>query len=185
MDGPFYLDQRTPFMVADLSQVTLSTTDKALYTAGQFPILGGGYFGFPGKAIMIKMFGRMSTGNTPGNFTWDIYWGTGADANGTILQSSAAVAGVANASALSWTAEFIVRCTTIGATGALFVTGWSLFNVGLVLSTAAPMLIPASSAATSSSVDLTAASIVSVQFKRSGSTSELMTVHNMQVIALN
>lgn len=185
MDGPFYLDQRQPFMVADLSSVTLATTDKALYTAGQFPVLGGGYFGFPGKAIMIKLFGRMTTVATPGNLQWDIYWGTGADANGTVLQSSAAVALVANGTNLSWTAEFIVRCTTIGASGALFVTGWSLFNVGLVLSTAAPVLIPASAPATSGSVDLTAANIVSVQFKRSGSTAETMQVHQMQVIALN
>jgi hypothetical protein len=47
------------------------------------------------------------------------------------------------------------------------------------------MLIPGSLAAVSGACDLTAASIISVQFKRSGSTVETMQIHNMQVIALN
>ena len=185
MDGSFYLDTRTPFMTADIGTVTLATTDKALYPVGNFPVLGGNYWGFPGKAIMIKLFGRATTAATPGNYQCDVYWGTGADANGTIIQSSAAIAAVASGTNLSWTAEFIIRCTTIGSSGALFCTGWFEWNVGLILSTNAPMLVPASAPATSSAVDLTAANIVSVQMKRSGSTAETMQVHQMQVIALN
>lgn len=185
MDGPFYLDTRTPFMSSDIGAVTLSTTDKALYAAKDFPILGGGYFGFVGKMITIKMFGRMTTGATPGNITFDIYWGSGADATGTILQSSAAVAGVANGTNLSWEAEFDIRCTAIGSSGTLFTTGRWMPSVGLVLSTAQPVLIPASAPATSSAVDLSAASIVSVQVKRSGNTAETMQVHNLIVTARN
>lgn len=185
MDGAFYLDTRTPFMTSDIAAVTLASTDKALYPAANFPVLGGNYFGFPGKTIQIDLFGRMTTGTSPGNLTWDIYWGTGADANGTILQSSAAVALVASGTNLAWTASFKVRCTAIGSSGTLFVTGWTEFNVGLVASTNAPVLIPASAPATSSAVDLTAANIVSVQFKRSGTTAETMQVHQLHVTALN
>jgi hypothetical protein len=172
-------------MSSDIGSVTLSTTDKALYAAKDFPILGGSYFGFVGKMIRIKMFGRMTTGATPGNLTFDVYWGTGADANGTILQSSTATALVANGSGLSWEAEFDVRCTAIGSSGTLFVTGSTKFNVGLVLSTAAPILIPNATPATSSAVDLSAASIISVQAKRSGNTTETMQIHHLSVIALN
>ena len=184
MDGPFYNDLRVPFMTADIGSVSLGSTDKALYPAANFPVLGGNYW-YVGKTMNIKMFGRMTTGATPGNLTWDVYWGTGVDQTGTVLQASTAAALVANATNLSWCAEFMVRCTTIGSSGALFVTGWSTFAVGLVLSTVAPILIPSSAPATSGSVDLTAANIVSVQAKRSGSTGESMQIHNLQVIALN
>src|SRR5882762_10086537 len=67
MDGPFYLDQRTPFITVDVPSVTLATTAKALYTTDYFPILGGNYFNFVGKAILIRMFGRITTVLTPGN----------------------------------------------------------------------------------------------------------------------
>lgn len=185
MDGAFYLDLRSPFTTANLTAVTLSSADKALYTAGDFPVLGGQYFNFPGKALRIKLFGRMTTGATPGNLTWSIYFGTGADANGTILAASTATALVASGTALTWEAEIDVHCRTTGASGTLFCTGRSLFSVGLVLSTNAPILIPGSTPVVSSAVDLTAANIISVQAKRSGSTGESMQVHNMQVVALN
>jgi len=185
MDGAFYLDSRTPFISGDIASVTLATTNKALYPVGNFPVLGGNYFGFVGKAIRIYLFGRMTTGTTPGNGQFALYWGTGADANGTVIAQSGAIALVASGTNLSWCAEFTVRCRTMGSAGTLFGTGWADFNVGLLLSTNAPMLIPASAAAASASVDLTAANIVSVQFNRSGSTAEAMQVHEMQVYALN
>jgi len=185
MDGGFYLDQRMPFITADIAAVTLAATNKALYPVANFPALGGNYFGYPGKAIKIYLFGRMSTGATPGNGQFALYFGNGADANGTVIAQSGAIALVANATNLSWCAEFTVRCRSIGASGTLFGTGWADFNVGLILSTNAPMLIPASAPAVSGAIDLTAANIVSVQFNRSGSTAESMQVHEMQVISLN
>lgn len=184
-DSLFYVDSRAPFETIDVPAVTLSTTAKALYTASYFPVLGGNYFGFPGKAIRIKMFGRITTAATPGNGSFDLYWGTGADANGTIIASSAALALTATQTNLSWRAEFVIRCRTTGSAGTLFGTGEAAFNVGVLASTLAPMLIPASAAAASGSVDLTAANIVSVQFKRSGSTAETMQIHEMSVEALN
>jgi hypothetical protein len=183
-DGLFYNDLRSPFLTFDVASVTLSTTDKALYPATAFPVLGSNYFGFAGKSIRVKMFGRLTTAATPGNLTWDVYWGTGADANGTILASSAAVALQASQTNLSWAAEFDIVARTLGATGTMMCTGWSLFNVAVVLSTAQPVLIPASAPATAT-VDTTANNVVSVQFKRSGSTVETMQVHQLSVIALN
>lgn len=184
-DGLFYKDTRAPFITGDISAVTLATTNKALYPATNFPVLGGQYFNFIGKAMEIELFGRMTTGATPGNGQWAVYYGTGADANGTILAQSGAVALVANATNLSWWAKFVVRCRTIGSAGTLFCTGISLINVGALLSTNAPMLTPASAPAVSAGVDLTAANILSVQFNRSGSTGETMQVHEMSVTALN
>ena len=185
MRGPWYVDSLPPWLVTDVAAVTLATTDKAIYPAAAHPNLGGNFFSYPGAGFRIKAFGRMTTGTTPGNLTWDIYWGTGADANGTILASSAAVALVASATNLTWWLELDVVCRTVGSAGTLFVTGKSDFNVGLVLSTNAPVLIPASAPTASAGVDLTANNVVSVQFKRSGSTAESLQVHNLWFHPLN
>jgi hypothetical protein len=184
MDGAFYWDTRTPFISGDVAAVTLASTDKALYPAANFPVLGANYFGFIGKKLYIRLFGRMTTGATPGNGTLDVYWGTGADANGTIIGSSAAVALVANGTNLTWQLELWIHCRAIGASGSLLVTGTPMYALGLMLSTVQPQMIPASAPAPVT-VDLTAANIISVQYKRSGSTAETMQVHDMIVAPQN
>ena len=184
-DGLFYNDLREPFIAADIASVTLATTDKALYPPSNFPVLGGQYFARLGKKLKIRLFGRMTTGTTPGNGTFDVYYGTGADANGTILASSATVALTASQTNLSWMAEVSVHCRSIGSAGTLFCTSYALFNNAVLANTLQPLLIPASAPAVSGSIDLTAANIISVQFKRSGSTAETMQVHDMEVIAVN
>ncbi len=95
------------------------------------------------------------------------------------------VALVASGTNLSWEMECFIHCRSTGSAGTLFCTGSAKFHVGLLLSTNAPMLLPASTPAVSGACDLTAALIPSVQFLRSGSTAETMQVHDMEVTALN
>lgn len=182
-DGLFYHDTREPFVSADLAAVTLSTTDKAMYTPSAFPVLGGQYFSRPGKKIRIRMFGKITTALTPGNLTIDVYYGSGADATGTIIASSAAQTLVASQTNISWELELYVHCRTTGSTGTLFCTGKAIFGTAVIA--VGKFLIPASAAAASGSVDLTAANIISVQFKRSGSTAETATTQDIEVSALN
>lgn len=184
-DGLFYNDTREPAIGADITAVTLTTTDKALYPATNFPVLGGQYFARVGKKIKIRLFGRMTTAATPGNGTFAVYYGTGADANGVLLASSGTLALLAGQTSLSWCCEVYVHCRSIGSAGTLFCTGKADINVAILASTLAPMLIPAATPVVSGACDLTAALIISVQFKRSGSTVETMQVHDMEVIALN
>lgn len=184
-DGLFYNDLREPFIAADIAAVTLLTTDLALYPASNFPVLGGQYFARVGKKLKIRLFGKITTAATPGNGTFDIYYGTGAAANGVLLASSGTVALLASQTNLSWMLEIYVSCRSIGSAGTLFVDGIAQWNVGVVASTTAPWLIPASAAVVSGACDLTAALIISVQFKRSGSTAETMTVQDMEVVAMN
>lgn len=182
-DGLYYNDLRQPFISADITAVTLSTTDKALYPASNFPVLGGQYFSMVGKKMRIRLFGKITTAATPGNGTIGIYYGTGADANGVLLASSAAQTLVANQTNISFEIELFVHCRSTGSTGTLFVTGKAFFGTAVIA--VGDFLIPASAAVVSGACDLTAALIVSVQFKRSGSTAETMTVQDMEVIALN
>ncbi len=184
-NGQFFNDLREPFISTNLSAVTLDTTAKALYTASAFPVLGGQYWARPGKKLRIRLFGRMTTGATPGNGSFNVYYGSGADADGVALMTGTPVALVANGTNLSWEVEVFVHCRTTGSAGTLFCTGSAKFHVGLLLSTNAPMLLPASAPVVSAACDLTAANIISVQFLRSGSTAETMQVHDMEVTALN
>jgi hypothetical protein len=185
MFSSFYLDLTPPFNAADIAAVTLSTTNKALYTPSNFPVLGGQFFNVIGRKIHIRLFGRMTTGVTPGNLTVGIYYGDGTDANGVLLASSAAVALTASQTNLSWEADFEVHCRSLGSAGTLFATGMFNANVGVLASTLQPVLIPASAAAVSAACDLTAAKILSVQALRSGSTAETMQVHDMSVVVMN
>jgi hypothetical protein len=183
-DGIYFVDTRAPHISADVASVTLATTDKALIPVANIPVLGSNYFGWIGKAMRIRLFGRITTAATPGNGTFDIYWGTGADANGTILASSATVALTASQTNLSWDLDLIVRCRVLGTSGALFVTGRAFFNNAVIANTLQPLLIPASAPA-QTTVDLTAANVISPQFKRSGSTAETMQVHEVVYEAID
>lgn len=184
-DGLFYNDLKPPFIAADVPAVTLAATNKALYTPSFFPVLGGQYFSMIGKKLRIRLFGRMTTGATPGNLSFGVYYGTGADANGVLLASSAAVALTASQTNLSWEAEVFVHARSLGSAGTLFCTGKARANVAVLASTLQPLMIPASAPAVSGACDLTAALILSVQALRSGSTAETMQVHDMEVTALN
>jgi hypothetical protein len=184
MDGQFYVDSRAPFLAADVAAVTLSTTDKALLPIANLPILGSNYFGWVGKNVRIRVFGRITTGATPGNGTLDVYWGSGADANGTIIASSAAVALTASQTSLSWELDLFIRCRAMGSSGSLFCTGMLNANVGVIASTLQPVMVPASAPA-AVTVDLTVANVISVQYKRSGSTAETMQVHEYMFEAMN
>jgi hypothetical protein len=184
-DGLFYNDLREPFIAADIPAVTLAPTAKALYPASNHPILGSQYFGRVGKKIEIYLFGRMTTGTTPGNLTIDVYYGTGADANGVILASSAAVALTASQTSLSWECKVKVHCRSTGNVGTLFCTGKFQANVAVLASTLQPMMIPASLPVVSAACDLTVANLISIQARRSGSTGETMQVHDLEFIAKN
>lgn len=183
MDGPFYTDLREPFISANVPAVTLAATNKALYTASFFPALGGQYFARPGKKIAIRLFGQITTAATPGNGQFVVFYGTGADANGVILASSAADTLIAAQTNLSWSLEIFVSCRSIGSTGTLMCTGEGLYNSAVVA--AHHSRVPASAPVVSGSCDLTAANIISVQYNRSGSTAETMQVVDMEVSALN
>lgn len=171
----------TPPTGPDQTAVTLAATQKALYPAQAFPALGARYFDMIGKKLRIRAFGKITTAATPGNITWGVFWGTGADANGTSLGTSAAQALVANQTNLSWEVCLHVHCRALGSTGSLYLTGWAMLAEGVSV---AHMLIP-NSAAAAVTVDLTANNVISLQAQRSGSTAESMTCQDLDVTALN
>ncbi|MBA0085175.1 MAG: hypothetical protein HRJ53_09275 [Acidobacteria bacterium Pan2503] len=131
----------------------------------------------------MRIWGQMTAVATPGNITALLYWGTGADANGTILGTTAATALTAG-TALSWELDLLIRCRTLGSGGALITHGMLNANVSLIASTLQPVMIPASSAA-AVTVDLTANNVMSPQMIASGSAGSAVIVHDYTYEALN
>jgi hypothetical protein len=185
-DGLFYLDSREPHQVSDISAVTMAATAKALYPAAAFPVLGGQYFNRPGKAIRICLWQKMVLGATPGNFSYNVHWGTGADANGTLICTAGTPIALTASVTKCGYAEFTIRCLTTGTAGTLQATGWALWDSAIFTTPATqlPIMIPLAGAAASGSLDLTAAFIPSVQVLQSG-TAGTIQVQQLSVIALN
>jgi len=181
-DGLYYVDLREPHNITDGSSITLAATMKALYTVALFPVLGTNYFSRPGKKLRIRAFGRMTTGITPGNFSWSLFWGsTIADATGTLLGTSSAQALTASKTNLTWEIDCRIVSRVQGASGSLLATGKAILNGGLMTSAC---LLPDSAPAVVTS-DLTIAGVLSIQAARSGSTAETMQVHELEVEAMN
>lgn len=180
MDGFYFNDLRLPFCIVSPAAVTLAATDKALHLAAVHPPLGANYWS-PTKMVRIEVTGVCTSVATPGNLSLALYWGTGADANGTILAQMTATAWGANQTAMTWRAWFDVECRTIGATGSLLAFG--AFRV-TETAIAAEVQIPGTAVA-AVTVDTTANNVLSIQAKRSGSTAETMQIISYKFFALN
>ena len=184
-DGLFYLDTREPHLVSDIAAVTLAATAKALYPASAFPVLGSQYFNRPGKALKIEMMLKLVTAATPGNVSFNVHWGTGADANGTLICAAGTpVAWVASLTKMC-KVEFWLRCLTTGTAGTLEGMGVAFFDLTHVLPNNSVAYFPLAGAAASGALDLTQSFIPSIQMLRSGSTAETAQVQELKVIALN
>ena len=185
-DGIYYRDTRAPFNIADFTAITLLTTSLMLWPSGGSPAATTAGYWTANKKMKITLLGKMTTALTPGNLTIEIRFGT-ADNAGTILATSAAVALTASKTNISFKLEVYVTARA-GVSSASGLFAWGMFiadNTSLLIGVAAnPLLIPASAAA-AVNVDTTAASAINIQFKRSGSTVETVTVQDLLVEALN
>ena len=177
MDGPFWHDTRLPFVVSDAPAITLTTSYQALVPTSYLPVLGANYFNYTGKALRIRMFGRFTTGATPGSFTLGYLWGNNANNTGTSIAANS-VNMTANLTGYSWQADLTIRARSLGTGGTIIATGiWYLQNVGFLMM---PVTLPGSIA-----LDLTPNNLVSPQMQRSGSTTETVQVHDILFESIN
>jgi hypothetical protein len=182
-DGIYYRDSRQPWCIAAQTSITLAATDKLLYP-GAMTALVSNYF-TPGKGLKLTVMGAFTTAATPGNLGVEHYFGT-ADAGGTLLGSSAAVALTLNKTSFTAILESYCRCRSSGTTGA--VISWGRFmsdGAGLLTASASnPVLTPQALPA-QTTIDTTGASGYNIQVKRSGSTAETFVTHDIVFEALN
>jgi hypothetical protein len=179
-----YVGKLGPHAIVDVPAVTLAATNKALWPVANIKAMGKDFWDYAGKEVEIEVKGRITTVLTPGNLILSIVYGTGADANGVSLASSAAQTLVASQTNITWSCRFTVRCISTGATGTLFADGEAFFESAVIA--ARWFQIPATAPAVSAACDLTVAgNIINLQANRSGSTAETMQVHRITVRDLN
>lgn len=185
----WYSDLKPPFAADDFPTITLSTTSLMLFPSALWaPTYATDWFA--GKRMKLELWGKATTVATPGNLTIEIRYGT-TDNGGTILATSAAVAMGASKSNITWRMEVDIRCrdinATTGANGSLSAAGVFIPDQVAVLLPAAnvPQLIPATAPMAGTAVDLTTTSGINVQWKRSGSSAETVTVTDLVFQHLN
>jgi hypothetical protein len=181
-DGIYYVDTRPPWILAAEATATLLTTDVLIWQ-GSRTALPAGYFAFPGKAVRLTVYGSITTALTPGNIGVELYYGT-TSAGGTLLASSAALALVASQTTVPFRIEAYARARAVGTSGSLLPFAVCKFGIAVIASPNDHFIVPAG-APTAVTVDTTAASGFNVQIKRSGSTAETVTVHDLVFEALN
>jgi hypothetical protein len=180
-DGIYYRDLRQPFLIADPTAVTITTAVCSPAATTNFAFLPANYFG-PGKTVKHTQWARMTTGATPGNWTWSFGL---SNADNTRLTSSAAIAAKASQTNLMVRAEGMATCRSAGTAGAAMVVGLVTPNLNLLNATTYYAgLIPDSAAATVA-FDSTAAQGLTFQIARSGSTTETIQAHALYLEALN
>lgn len=190
-----YHETRNPItQTADYTAITLATTSKSIMSVtadlpgSPLQFSQQGYWQI-GKKWHVRMFGKATTGTTPGNLTVEIRHQTGtavSDAGGTILATSGAVAMGASKTSASWFLDFTVEARAqVGTASGLFAKGYMIADstTALLASTVQPLFIPATAAA-AVNVDTTLAGYINIQWKRSGSTAETVTVQDVQVNAI-
>jgi len=131
MDGPFWHDTRLPFVNTDAPSVTLTTALQAMVPTSYLPVLGPNYFNYVGKALRIRIFGRFTTGATPGNFTLNYMWGSNANNTGTSILATTVTGMTINLTNNSFQADLTIRARSLGAAGTVIATGiWYMQTVG-------------------------------------------------------
>lgn len=178
-----YHETLRPWVQADESAVTLTTTNKALVPAGRYSELGSQFFDTIGKKLWLHASGKMTTSTSPGTLTLALLFGTGADANGTSLVASAAQTLVASQTNITWSLDAYIHCRAVGSSGSLFAMGEAVFGSALIAARSFDM--PASAAAAVGSLDLTGASFPSLQALVSSGASITMTVQDFALTPMN
>jgi hypothetical protein len=189
-EGNILVETRKPYVqTADYASVTQTTTSKNwLPQRGTGMMFGESYWDV-GKEWRFTLFGKMTTGATPGNHTTEIRHQNAVpltDAGGTILATSSAVAAAANKTNISFLLFGRIHSRSQpGATASLFAHAMFISNQLAVILPAAniPQLIPESAPA-SVAVDSQAAGGISIQGKNSGANASTVVIHDLSVEAM-
>src|SRR6266576_5437195 len=139
-DGIYYRDRRQPFLIADQSSVTLTTTQKMLWAVGASSptILPANYWTL-GKVVKLTANLKWTTG-TAGNVVFGMAYGA-ADAPACNVKTVAR-AKIASVGPFGVFIQGYAECRSIGTAGTLSMWGFALADLSVMLSTVQPIIFP-------------------------------------------
>lgn len=168
-------------ILADESAVTLATTMKALWPAARTLIPVN--FWYPGKVVDLWAFGKATTDGTAGNYVFELGYGSG-DAP-TPLVAGATVAGTVSQTNISWFANAVIECRSVGTSGVLRMWGQWSPAVALLASTLQPYIFPGSAPADVTVDTTVGTNALTFQLQRSGAGVWTATTTNIILKELN
>ena len=194
-EGPLYHETRRPhFESGNFTAISPLTTSISMVPVLRVPATNlafpAGYWLETGKRWWIRVAGILVNAATPGNWTFEVrhQTGTPTDAGGTIICTSAAIAGAATK-----TASFIMNIVieSRGDASTFVPTATPLFCFGDLMTDGVigfwttgsnnPIVMPTATGGTTTNVDATLAGTIHIDAKRSGSTAETATVTDISV----
>lgn len=154
-DGIYYNDLRLPFVVADATAVTPTTTAKPMWNSGSVAasptILPANYWTI-GKTVKLEAFVKLTTG-TAGNSTFSMAYGS-VDAP-TAVVSTASAAKIASVGPFGIYIVGFATCRSTGTAGTLSMWGMVHPALGVFLSTVQPFVFPNNGTTVVSTIDTT------------------------------
>ena len=152
-DGIYYVDRRLPFLIADQSAVTPTTTMKNIWANGATSptILPANYWTV-GKTLRLTAHLKLTTG-TAGNSVFAMAYGA-ADAPACVVvtRTSAKIASVGPFDVFM---QGYATCRTTGTGGTLSMWGMVYASLDVFLSTVQPMPFPNNGSTVVSTIDTT------------------------------
>lgn len=181
MDGPFYLDLRQPFVIADQVAITLATTQKALWAPGQTMVPAN--YWYVGKRVWLHAAVKLVTDGTAGNYVFGMAYGAGDAPTPIVVGSSQA--GVVSKTFLA-IFDGYAQCRSIGAAGTLSMSGFVYPDLSGVLSTAIPYVFPTAGVTVVSTIDTTVGTnALTFQAQRSGAGVWTAATVDLHMVAMN
>lgn len=197
-EGPVYHETRRPyFQSGNFTATAPLTTSISMVPILRVPftnlVFPANYWAETGKRWWIRVNGIITSAATPGNWTFEVrhQTGTPTDAGGTIICTSAALAGAATK-----TASFVMNVVieSRGDASTFVPTATPLFCYGDMMTDGVigfwttgannPIVMPTATGGTTTNVDATLAGTIHIDAKRSGSTAEAITVTDIAVNAM-
>jgi hypothetical protein len=189
-----YHETRDPYFGSSNFSTVTVTTGQSIIPVLRVPSTNlafpAGYWGKPGRRWWIRIAGSIVNAATPGNWTFEVHHQTGTptDAGGTIICTSAAIAGAATKTA-SFVMNVVIESrgdptTFVPTASPLFCYG-DLMTDGVIgfwtTGSNNPIVLPTATGGTTTNVDTTLAGTIHIEAKRSGSTAETITVTDLAV----
>jgi hypothetical protein len=153
MDGNYYVDTRQPWIIADQSAVTPTTTFKSVWANGAASptILPANYW-YPGKLVRLTANLKLTTG-TAGNSAFGLGVGSADNPGNTV--STATRAKIASVGPFGIFIQGYVRCRSIGTAGTVAIWGFVAPDLGAFLSTTDNWVFPSNGTTVVSTLDTT------------------------------
>jgi hypothetical protein len=152
-NASYFVDHKLPWIIADQSNVTPTTTMKNCWANGATSptILPANYW-YPGKLLRLTANIKLTTG-TAGNSQWGMAYGA-ADAP-TAVVTTATRAKIASVGPFGVFIQGYARCRSIGTAGTLSMWGFVYPDLGAFLSTTDNWVFPSNGSTVVSTIDTT------------------------------